>query len=87
MLSALKEAVMTLSMRMYVCWAAGLFCLVLTIGELQAESADAPLWRRIGVRVMTALDSIFAALFTMNADHVQEAYAAARRRLKEMDAD
>lgn len=79
---------MSVAMRLYVCWAAGLFCLVLSIGELQAESPDAPLWRRIGSRVMTALDSIFAAVFTMNPDHVREAYDAARRRVQEMeDAD
>ena len=78
---------MLLSMRVYVCWAAGLFCLVLSVGECQAESPAAPLWRRIGGRVMTALDTMFATLFTMNGDCVREAYDAARRGLKEMDAD
>lgn len=84
---ALKEMLMVLSMRLYVCWAAGIFCLVLSIGECQADSPDAPLAQRIGRRVMRALDSIFAALFTMNADAVREAYAAARERLNQMDAD
>lgn len=78
---------MLLSMRVYVCWAAGLFCLVLSLGELQADSPDAPLWRRVGGRVMGLLDTTFAALFTMNPDHVREAYGAARRGLREMDAD
>jgi hypothetical protein len=85
MMRALRRIAMSIGMRLYVCWAAWLFCLVLSVGELQADSATAPLWRRIGARVMRALDSAFAAVFTMNEDHVREAYDAARRRVREME--
>ena len=82
-------------MRLYICYAATLFCLVLSIGELQAKSSTPPIkedergckFNRIGRHIMTALDSIFAALFTMNSSHVQEAYTAARTNIKDMDTD
>ena len=78
---------MVLSMRLYVCWAAGLICIVCSVGEIQDKSTTAPLLGRIGSTVMRALDTCFAALMTMGTEHVEEAYEIARQSLKDMDTD
>ena len=102
-------------MRLYICYAALTFCILLSIGELQGKSSMPPKRKtpltfkegyeqgkekgyrrsyrwgykfgRIGRHIMIAADSIFAALFTMNASHVQEAYDVSRSTLKNIDAD
>jgi len=81
-MNALKETIMVLSMRLYVCWAQGVFSLVGWMADDTAGAHEGLLALGRTVRLWGHY------LFNHPRSMVAEAYDAARARMKELqDAD